>query len=65
MVSYQAWTSIVFDVAQSEGASFGNIRDGQNVVGVSSEIWNERKADLMTATESEARKIARNEIAVE
>lgn len=64
MVSYQKWTSIVFDVAKSKGAQFEGISDGQPVVQLASEVWQERKADLNTATDAEARRIAQDEVQV-
>jgi len=65
MVTYQTWTSILFEVAKSEGAQFENISDGASVVNVAAEVWQERKEELATATAAEARDIARQEIEVE
>lgn len=64
MVSYQRWTSIVFDVAQSEGAQIDNIADGSSVISVAAEIWRDRRGELSTATIAEARDVARQEIDV-
>lgn len=64
MVSYPQFTSIVFDVATAEGAQFAGISDGQEVIGVAAEIWDERKDELSTATRSEARDVARQEVEV-
>lgn len=64
MVSYQTWTSIVFDVAKSEGARFENINDGAAVVSVAADVWNERGNQLKTATAAQARDVARQEIEV-
>lgn len=66
MVSYQTWTSLVFEVAKAEGAQFESIADGAVVIGdVASPVWSERKEELKTATRSEARNIARQEVEVE
>jgi len=65
MVTYQAWTSTVFEVAKQDGAQFENISDGSSVVSIAAEVWQERKGELKTATAAEARDIARQEIQVE
>jgi hypothetical protein len=64
MVSYQAWTSILFEVVKEEGAEFENISDGGEVVSVGADVWQERKTELRTATRAEARDIARQEVSV-
>lgn len=64
MVSYQAWVSTVFETAKDGGAQFESIDDGGKVIDVAATVWNDRKAELKTATRSEARDIARQEISV-
>lgn len=65
MVSYQAWTSTVFEVAKADGARIEDISDGSNVVSVAAEVWQDRKEELRTATAAEARDIAQQEIRVD
>lgn len=62
MVSYQRWTSLVFEVAKEKGAHIDDISDGSNVVAVGAAIWRDRKAELKAASVAEAREIARSEI---
>lgn len=67
MVTYQKWTSICYEVARQKGASLegpGTQSENQSLVSVIAEIWNDRKDDLDTATVSEARTIARQEVHV-
>lgn len=61
MVSYQKWTSIVFDVVREKG---GSTSEAETIIEVGSAIWNDRKEELNTATVSEAKNVARQEISV-
>jgi len=64
MVSYQTWTSLLFEEAKKAGAQYSDISDGAETVEVAAAIWNERKNELKRATTAEARNIARQEITV-
>lgn len=67
MVSYQRWTSVCYEVARQKGATLegpGTQDENRALVSVIAEIWNERKDELSTATVSEARNIARQEVEV-
>lgn len=61
MVSYQKWTSIVFEqvpeTVRKDSAT--------DIVSVGAEVWRDRKSELNTATVSEAKKIAQQEIEVQ
>lgn len=62
MVSYQTWTSIAFEVADEKGAEYENIAEGGQAISIFAEIWRERQVELESATRTEARDIARQEI---
>lgn len=64
MVSYQAWTSVFFEVAEADGAQIETIEDGAEVVSVAADVWNDRKSELSTATMAEARDVAQQEVVV-
>lgn len=64
MVSYQRWTSIVFDVARQRGAQFGSIEDGQPVIRLAAEVWKDRKDEIAPVSVAEARDIALEEVEV-
>lgn len=64
MVTYPQFTSVVFDVATAEGAQFDSINDGQAVIKVAADVWQDRKEELQTATLAEARDVARQEVQV-
>lgn len=64
MVSYQTWTSIVFEVVREKGGQFQNIDDGAQVVQLAADLWNVEKVDLQTATRNSAKTFARREIQV-
>jgi hypothetical protein len=67
MVSYQRWTSVAYEVAKSKGANLegtGTQTNNQDLIRVISEVWNDRKGELSTATVAEARDIARQEVTV-
>ena len=63
MVSYQKFTSIAIDVAQSKGAQFNGIADGGTFVGnVVSVLWNQHKDELKGMTIQQARQFAQQHI---
>ena len=67
MVSYQKFTSICYDVAREKGANLegtGTQSTNQELVSIIASIWNDRNPDLSTATVSEAKTIARQEITI-
>lgn len=63
MVEYHEWVSIVFAEAKAQGfeASFD---ENNTVVTVAADVWNDRSAELKTASGSQARKIAGQEVTV-
>jgi hypothetical protein len=63
MVSYQKWTAVCFDVAKSKGLETSQ-RASADLVSLAAEVWNDRKEELETATEAEARRVARSEVQV-
>jgi hypothetical protein len=63
MVSYQTWTAVAFDVAQSKGMQ-NSQENSANLVSLAAEIWQERKAELSTATRAEAERVAEQELNV-
>lgn len=64
MVSYQTWTSIAFEVAQSRGM-VSNQENNRDLISVVAEVWRDRKPELSTATRSQAENIAKEEIHVQ
>lgn len=64
MVSYQKWTEIAFEVAQSRGLESSQDAAAE-LISVAARIWNSRKQQLETATVAEARQIASDEIQVQ
>jgi len=63
MVSYQKFTSIAIDVAQSKGAQFNGIGDGGTFVGnVVSVLWNQHRDELKGMTIQQARQFAQQHI---
>lgn len=63
MVSYQAWTSIAFEVARRKGVQFEDLdRSARFVREVVSELWRQDKERLKTATRAEARDYAEKRI---
>lgn len=61
MVSYQRWTSIVFDVARQKGADTGS--EQTDIIRTAASVWNENEA-LKTATVAEARTVAKQSVQV-
>lgn len=79
MVSYQTWTRIAFDVAKDRGLNttepggqrtlaggraFTDGNPNAQAILTFSTIWNERKAELQSASEHSAREIAEQEIVI-
>ena len=63
MVSYQKFTSIAFEVAQSKGAQINGVGDGGTFVGnVVSVLWRQHRDDLTGMTIQQARQFAQNHI---
>jgi len=59
MVSYHAWTSIVFEVLQDRGGvQISDIDDGADVMSFAARHWQNHKARLQRAGPGEARQIA-------
>lgn len=63
MVTYQKFTKLAFEVAQSQGMQ-STRENTTDLVSIVAEIWNERKAELMVATDAEARIILEQELSV-
>ena len=55
MVTYQTFTSIAFDVADSKGASFKGIDDGGQFISQVAALWNSNKSEFRQMTEEQAR----------
>lgn len=55
MVSYQKFTSIAFDVADSKGGSFSGIEEGGQFIREVAAVWNENKQQYRQMTEQQAR----------
>lgn len=79
MVAYQEWTQIAFNVAKARGfdparpgrqrtlaggRSFSKDNPNAQAVAVFAEIWNERKDEIKSASRSEAREIAQDEVTI-
>lgn len=64
MVSYQRWTSLAFETAKAQGYDTSTAEKNAEAVSEFADVWNRRKAELSTATVSEAREIAEQEISV-
>lgn len=79
MVEYQTWTQIAFDVAKSRGfdpaqpggqrtlaggRSFTRNNPNAEAIQVIADIWQDRKQELLAASEQEARGIARDEVTI-
>lgn len=62
MVSYQRWTSIVFDVARSKGADTST--EQTNIIQTAARLWNSNKSQLEAASVAEARRLAQANIRV-
>ena len=59
MVSYQAWTSIVFEVLQERGGvTVSDVDDGADVMTFAARHWQQHKRRLQRAGPGEARQIA-------
>lgn len=79
MVSYQDWTTIAYRIARqkgfeparptqarlsSGGRGFGTANANAQLFEVIGDIWNDRKDELQSASESRAEAIAESEIEV-
>jgi hypothetical protein len=67
MVSYQTWTAIAYEAAKAQGATLEGPQTAstnRELLSVIAEIWTDRKDELSTATRTEAREIADQEISV-
>lgn len=45
MVSYQAFVSLVFEIARERGWQVNSLQQSQEVLSVASELWGEFKSD--------------------
>lgn len=63
MVSYDTWIEVAYKVAEQKGMDT-SFEESQNAVSAFADIWNRRKADLQSATRSQARSVAQDEITV-
>lgn len=55
MVSYQRFTAIAFDVAESKGAQFQGIQDGGKFLSQLSDLWQANKDEYVQLTEQQTR----------
>lgn len=55
MVSYQVFTKLAFDVAESKGGTFSNIQDGGEFVSEVAAVWNDDKERIKQMTQNQAR----------
>lgn len=55
MVSYQVFTSIAFDVAETKGAQFDGIEDGGQFISELSDLWQENKEQYKQMTREQMR----------
>jgi hypothetical protein len=64
MVDYSTWVSIVRSEADRKGADLTAFEENSAVVSLAAEVWNDRKAELRSASEQEARTVAEGEVTV-
>lgn len=55
MVSYQEFTSIAFDVAESKGGTFEGIQEGGQFIREVATVWNQNKERYKQMTQKQAR----------
>lgn len=63
MVSYQRWTSICFEVAQSKGMQ-STQKNNRELISFAADLWRREKPTLNAATVAEATNIAQNQIVI-
>lgn len=64
MVDYSTWVSIVRSEADRKGADLRRFEENSAVVSLAAEVWNDRKAELRSASRSQAETIAEGEVSV-
>lgn len=64
MVDYSTWVSIVRSEADRKGADLTAFEENSAVVSVAASIWNDRKAELQSASRRTAEEIAGDEVTV-
>lgn len=64
MVKYATWVSVVWDSAKAKGIGTPSFEESQDVTGLAAEVWNDRKDEIKTASEAEAKEIADDEVVV-
>ena len=64
MVEYTEWTEIGHSVYKSKGGTYSGRESAQQVTSVLAEYWRENRADLVSASRAEARRVAESEIRV-
>lgn len=64
MVEYSTWVSTVRSVAGQKGADVSDFDTNSEVIGIAAQIWNDRKAEIEAMSQSQARKLANQEVSV-
>lgn len=64
MVSYTEWTSIGHDVYKEKGGTYTASSSAQSVTSTLAEFWSQNTDQLRSASRSEARRIAQNNMTV-
>lgn len=64
MVSYTEWTRIGHDVYQQLGGGYPDEQTATNVTQTLAAFWQENKSQLIGLGESEARRVARNNMSL-
>lgn len=62
MVTYAQWVRICRETAARKGANLSEFETNSAIVSVAADIWNENRAYLNAASESQARDLADEEI---
>lgn len=64
MVDYSTWVSIVRSTSDRKGADLRQFEENSNVVSLAADVWNDRKAELKSASRTAAEEIADSEVTV-
>lgn len=64
MVEYHKWVGITFDEVKSQLGADPAFSTSSEVVTAAADVWNRRKSELQSATVTQARRIASEEIEV-
>jgi len=64
MVDYSTWVSIVRSTSDRKGADLRQFEENSAVVSLAADVWNDRKAELQSASQTAAEEIADSEVTV-